>query len=114
MSKQKEQLFFPMFKGQPSTNTNQGGLASNPFAGFATVNSGSAAVTVSTNLVTSGSLVFIGTQVLGAAPAHVVSGSNLVVTSIVDGTSFNIARAGATAHAYDETVGFMIWATKDR
>lgn len=79
-------------------------------AGLTVLSSGSAAVTVSTPLVNSGVLFALATN-----PATVgtfaSSHGHVVVNSIVNATSFMLARTTATAAPWDETVTWEITRT---
>lgn len=104
-----ETLFGPSLFGQMFTKTNQ---VTNPWAGLTVIQSGSASVTVSTNAITSGSIIRYGCTV-GSVGVSAASGGAIVVNSIVDGTSFAFARQYGVANAFDDTVMWEIVATKE-
>ena len=95
-----ELLFKPTLRGPMRTRTSG---EANPWAGRTALNSGSAAVTVSTALVQSDSIIRYGTlpSSLGVAAN---SGGAIVVNGIVDGVSFDLARATGVAVPWDETI----------
>lgn len=99
-----KQLFDALLRGPLSVKTNQ----TNKFAGFGTVNSGSVAATVSTALVRSGSIILLTERAPASLGIAVSSGGHLVVTSIVNNTSFNVANVKGDDTVYDRTFSWMI------
>jgi hypothetical protein len=95
-----ELLFKPTLRGPMRTITTG---EENPWAGRTVLASGSATITVSTAAIQSDSIVRYGTlpSSLGVAAN---SGGTIVVSSIVDGVSFALARATGVAVPWDETV----------
>lgn len=100
----KESLFGPRQLGQRSIPLSHAAV-SGMFAGLTTINSGSSSVTVSTAVVTSGSLIMYGTNPSSIGPN---SGGGIAVSSVVDGVSFAFARPTGNAVAWDETVMWEI------
>lgn len=101
-----EQLYGTHLKGPPTTQTTTPGN----WAGKTTLNSGSTSVTVSTAVVNSDSLIFLGTNPASIG-AVVASYGGVVVNSIVSGVSFALAAAPAIARPFDDKVSWMIWRT---
>lgn len=77
------------------------------FAGRTTLSSGSASVTVSTAVVNSDTMFFLGSVVTSAGGAA-NSGGGLAVNSVVSGVSFALARPTGTAVPFDETVSWEL------
>lgn len=102
-----ELLFGPVLHGSPAVATAKG------VGNRATLSSGSAFTTVSTQLVTSGCMVLLGTQPGSVAVAH-NSGGCVVVNSVVDGVSFALARATGVAVPWDEQVSWLIVSTNPK
>jgi hypothetical protein len=106
MSKGKgEQLFDPLLHAPLNTKTDQ---ITQPFAGFATISSGSLAKTVSTNMVRSGSLIFVTERAPSSLGVAVSSAGHLVVTSIVNNISFNVVGAKGDDTVYDRGFNWFL------
>lgn len=87
------------------------GSGASLFGGRTTINSGSASVTVSTTNVKSDSII-LGTVEVGSVGVLVNSGGGqIVVNSIVQGTSFAFARADGDAVSWDDTIMWMLMNT---
>ena len=99
-----ELLFKPTLRGPMRTRTSG---EQNPWAGRTTLSSGSATITVSTTLIQSNSIVRYGTQAnsIGVAAN---SGGPIVAANVVDGVSFDFARATGVAVPWDETIMWEI------
>ena len=99
-----EQLFGPIFRGMAATKANSSTVQ---FAGITTLNSGSTTVTVSTTLVKSDSLFFLGTQ----APAAVGSatGKPIEVKTVIDSSYFVLGTADGVAMGRDTNISWMLY-----
>src|SRR5689334_7596484 len=104
-----ELLFKPVEKGPRRINI--GSAVRNPFAGRTTLGSGVAAVTVSTTMIKSGSMMSMATF-----PASVVvaanSGGRIVVNSVVHEKSFCFSRATGVGVPWDEVISWEITQTQ--
>lgn len=85
-----ETLFRPLQRG-PMSLTRAGSGSAKQFAGLTAIASGLASATVSTAVVNSDSIIFIGTQVASLNTASGGVAINLVVQSVVSNVSFAIA-----------------------
>lgn len=103
-----EQLWRALLRGPMRTKTSE---ETNPWAGRTTVQSGSAFVTVSTSNVRSGDLIFVSAEI-GSANVAAASGGAIMVDSIVDNTSFALARQFGVAVAWDDIVVWQITKTR--
>ena len=82
------------------------------WAGLETIQSGSAFITVSTPIITSGALVFCQEMQVGSVAVSIASAGHIVVNSIVDGISFALARATDIGASWDSHVAWEIKLTK--
>lgn len=98
----KEQLFGGNLRGP--LRARVASLETNPFFDRTLVQSGSTTVTVSTALVSSESAFFIAEE----AGSVTSGGGRIAVSSIVDGTSFALARVPVTAAAADAYVTWQL------
>lgn len=81
------------------------GSASNQYAGLTRLNSGIASVVVSTTVVKSNALIFLGGPiVLGALAASSLTAGQLGVSSITEGASFAIAWTSTGQAGYPANV----------
>lgn len=97
----------------PLTTVFSGAHVPQPWAGQAAIASGTATVTVSTNIVTSGALIGVfGVEVNSLDPAVISSGGFVAVNSIVDETSFALAWASGVAVPQDVVVSWLIMPTQ--
>lgn len=103
-----EQFFAPHFRGPDRVDLTP--ARTDPYAGRTTINSGTVAVTVSTALVNSDSLVDYGVQVSTVSP-NVNSGGFVGVNSIVSGVSFAFSWATGVAVPQDVIVMWRLTRT---
>lgn len=99
-----EQMFGRTDRGQPTIVVSAQGIT-DPWAGCTLIASGSASQTVSTNLVSSGKTIFrVARTSPGSLAAATNSGGAVVIAALVDGVSFDLARATGVAVPWDEYV----------
>lgn len=108
MGQELEELFAPNLRGPMSTRTSE---ERNPWAGFATINSGSAFATVSTAMVKSGNLIFTQSYP-GSVAVSIQSAGHVVVNSIVNNVSFALGWSTGVAASWDTVVGWEMRLTK--
>ena len=106
-----ELLFKPLLRGPISTRTAP--TESNPWAGLTTLNSGDATVTVSTSAVQSDDIIKIAENP-GSLGVAANSGGHIVVTSIVQNTSFIFGRSTGVAVPWDTTIMWELMRTSPK
>jgi hypothetical protein len=103
-----EQLFGGTLREQPTIVLSDG--RTDPWAGHTLVESGTTTVTVSTNLVSSGKTLWLmGVSHVGSIAAATNSGAGIVVSSVVDGVSFALARPTGVAVPWNEYVDWAMF-----
>lgn len=105
-TKPLETLKRPVIDGAPITRSGN----TNAWAGRTTLSSGSSSVTVSTAVVNSDSIILVTPQV-GSVSAVISYTSQIVVNSIVSGTSFMLAAGNGQTVPWDRTLMWMVWRT---